>query len=89
MYEWPQAPHGVDEGRSRSCDPFACILNFLLGCDRESSRPTGRCCRPGAKLPYQASGSRARVTRGYNIRHDCYAIKGMPCGGRTTVQRAK
>jgi len=89
MNEWPRAPYGVEEGRSCSGDPFARVLNSLFGCDQESSRPAGRCRRPGAELLRQARGSRARIVRGYDIRHDCYAIESMPRGGRTTVQRAK
>jgi len=89
MYEWTRAPYGVEEGCSCSCDPFARVLSLLLARDQESSRPAGHCCCPGAELLCQARGSPARVTRGYNIRHDCYAIEGMACGGRTTVQRAK
>lgn len=89
MYEGPRAPYGVEEGCGCGCDPFARVLSLLLARDQESSRSAGHCCRPGAELLCQARGGTARVTRGYNIRHDRYAIEGMACGGRTTVQRAK
>jgi hypothetical protein len=54
VYEWPQMPHGVDEGCSCSCDSLGRVLSFLFGCDQEASRPTGRCCCPGTECLREA-----------------------------------
>jgi len=66
VYEWPQVPHGVDEGRGCGCDSFARVLSFLFGCDQESSRPAGRCCRPGTERLRETRGGRAGVRGGHD-----------------------
>ena len=67
VYEWPLTAYSVEEGRSRSYDPFARVLGLLFGCDQETCRPVGRRCRPGAECLCQAGGSGAGIARGHDI----------------------
>ena len=89
MYEWPQAPHGVDEGCGCGRDPLARILSLFFGCDQEGNRPRGRCRRPSTECLCKARGSRARVGRSHDVRHNSDTMKRVTGGRRTAMQRAK